>query len=419
MVVTAGRVGPSHGAQCKDQVQLATGANVRVGEYSRISHGVHSAIVKGEDTSAILVDEGADCSCFAVFDGHGGRRAADHGAECLAPRLLSLGAAPSDASIADLFWEADAEIGQSATDGATATVLLVDGTGSPAGLLCTLAWVGDSRACIVDLSAEAGASEGPAIVGETTCHNGASAAERSRLEQTWRVCRHLREARNNKWAFLQPAAMTAMHYSLDAVKAAANDLQISLGADDAALMARTVERGSKIDLASDASDAVSPTSALAPREHGGKLFLHKASHGVPLGGDISFSPITSSTSTAVTRAIGDWDASRAIVPQPEILRVRCGSERCMRVVLASDGLWDFVTTEEARSILCKYASSQACAERLVAKAVDRSRRRLNRLKDDTTVIVVTLNPSGMPPPLSSGGGGNGCHSRCTSVCAVS
>ena len=386
---------------------------------SRISHGLQNAVVKGEDASAIL--EGASRSCFAVFDGHGGRKAAAHGAERLAPRLLALGAGASDGSIADAFWEADAEIGREQTDGSTATVLLVDGTDGAAEFCATIAWVGDSRACIIDLSAASGASDGPAIVGETTCHTGASATERCRLEQTWRVCRQLREiSAQNKFALLQPAAMTAMHYSLDAVRAAANDLQISLSDDDAALMARTVERGSNIDLTrfSEASASTTPTSALAPRHHGGKLLLHKASHGVRLRREISFSPITSSTSTAVTRAIGDWDASRAIVPQPEILRVRCGPERCMRVVLASDGLWDFVPTAEARDILCTYTSSQACADRLVAKAVDRSKRRLNQLKDDTTVIVVTLNPSGLPPPLSSSDEREGCYSLCGG-CGVS
>ena len=295
-------------------------------------------------------------------------------------------------------------------------MLLVDSTDD--GLHCTLAWVGDSRACMIDLSAASGASDGPVLVGETTCHNGASAIERSRLEHTWMVSRRLREsAAQNKFALLQPAAMTASHYSLDAVRAAASDLQISLSDDAAALMARTIERGSKIDLArhSDISMSITPTSALAPRHHGGELFLHKAAHGLRRA--ITSSPITTSTTTtAVTRALGDWDASRAIVPQPEILRVKCGPDRVMRVVLATDGLWDFVTTDEARDILCMYASPQACADRLVAKAVTRSKRRLNQVKDDTTVIVVTLNPTGAPLPLSLSNEGKGCS---CSGCRVS
>ena len=385
---------------------------------SRLSHGLKNVAVKGEDASAVLKGEAHSTSCFAVFDGHGGRKASAHGAERLAPRLQALGVSATDERIADLFWEADAEIGsEGQTDGSTATVLLVhdsvvDGN---SGVECTLAWVGDSQACVFDLSAASGAADGPVVVGETSCHNGASADERNRLEQTWQLSREVREeaqATGDRFGGLQP--------SVDAIKSIANRLQIALSEADAALIARAVERGSLIDAMkpgdADANMHHGPTSVLAPRLAGGKLFLHKTLPDVRLVKEITLSPIVHSTSTAVTRAIGDWDASRAIVPQPEILRVRCRAERCLRVVLATDGLWDFVSTAEARKILCRCASSQACADRLAAKAVARSKSRLNLLKDDVTVVVVTINPSGLPLPLSAANEGRGCSAG---LCAIS
>ena len=173
----------------------------------------------------------------------------------------------------------------------------------------------------------------------------------------------------------------------------------------------------------DMSSAVS--SVIAPRVPGGKVFLHKveAGHGPAaaaaagsLDRQMSASAVAKgvaagrmpSVSTAVTRAIGDWDGSRALVPHPEFLRFSVPPNGCMRAVLASDGLWDFVSTAEAARLLCSERTAQACADRLIELAVNRSKRRFNDLKDDVTVVVVELNPSGAPPPLTRARGGGCC-----------
>ena len=43
--------------------------------------------------------------------------------------------------------------------------------------------------------------------------------------------------------------------------------------------------------------------------------------------------------------------SRALVPHPEILRFRVPADGCQRVVLASDGLWDFVDASEVARLV--------------------------------------------------------------------
>ena len=200
--------------------------------------------------------------------------------------------------------------------------------------------------------------------------------------------------------------------------------------------AGAIERGNNLDVNKygmmDASTAM--TSVLAPRRPGDtKMFLHKvrtpmvevenAARGQqPSGDEPSNAALAGaldergrlmSVSTAVTRAIGDWDGSRALVPHPEILRFRVPADGCHRAVLASDGLWDFVTpTEAAELALCRAADADGAASKLLALAVERSNRKYNQLKDDLTVLVVDLNPSGAPPPRLVPKAGGGC-------CAIS
>ena len=116
-------------------------------------------------------------------------------------------------------------------------------------------------------------------------------------------------------------------------------------------------------------------------------------------------------STAVTRSIGDWDASRAMVPHPELqhFSVVGAAGEHQRVVIASDGVWDFVTCEEAGRKVRAAPSPQAAADALVSLATKRSKARLNYLKDDTSCVVVDLNPArrAFEPPASAAGGG-GC-----------
>ena len=115
-------------------------------------------------------------------------------------------------------------------------------------------------------------------------------------------------------------------------------------------------------------------------------------------------------STCVTRSIGDWDGSRAMIPQPELRRFEVSGEEHVRVVLCSDGVWDFVTVEEAAAVARRARTCDDATRLIVQKAYNRSMRKLERLKDDTTCVVVDLNPSGRPfgkPDLGGGGAGDG------------
>ena len=115
----------------------------------------------------------------------------------------------------------------------------------------------------------------------------------------------------------------------------------------------------------------------------------------------------------MTRSLGDFYAHRhGISCEPEIVRYVVNQlpadARSAVLVLASDGLWDFLTTAEACKVMRRGRSPQACADKLVEMAVNRSKAKYNGLKDDTTAVVIELNPSGEPPPIATGADGSAC-----------
>jgi len=203
------------------------------------------------------------------------------------------------------------------------------------------------------------------------------------------------------------------------VQRCAEKLEVSLTGAQAELMARSIERGDRMDGINQRmpDDSSVMTSCLAPRVPGGKPVLHKLKNAwhndEAKAADVALEMPTiqkhnpgESISTATTRAIGDWDGSRAQVPHPEILRFKVPTGGCMRAVLASDGLWDLMTPDEASDkALCRARDAQACANQLRDLARDRSNQRFNALKDDITVLVVELQPQNGPVPLLRGVGG--------------
>ena len=96
-------------------------------------------------------------------------------------------------------------------------------------------------------------------------------------------------------------------------------------------------------------------------------------------------------STLVTRSIGDWDAARSCVPHPEIARIELAPGSRSRFVLASDGLWDFVSAEKAAAVAFAAPSAQRAADRLERLAVERSNNKFDFLKDDVSVVVVDVD----------------------------
>ena len=107
----------------------------------------------------------------------------------------------------------------------------------------------------------------------------------------------------------------------------------------------------------------------------------------------------SGCSLAVTRSLGDSDAARCCISEPEIIRRKIPAGTAERIVICSDGVWDVMTSadvaERARS-----GSNPAAAAKKVALIAKERRSRGFFGRDDITVMVVDVGEFG-------GGGGEG------------
>ncbi|KAI3744359.1 hypothetical protein L1987_57438 [Smallanthus sonchifolius] len=95
----------------------------------------------------------------------------------------------------------------------------------------------------------------------------------------------------------------------------------------------------------------------------------------------------------LSRSIGDMDVGEFIVPIPYVKQVKL-SNGGGRLIIASDGIWDALSSEIAAES-CRGLPSELAARQVVKEAL-----RTRGLKDDTTCIVVDIVPpdNSLPPP---------------------
>ncbi|XP_072970060.1 probable protein phosphatase 2C 74 [Typha angustifolia] len=88
-------------------------------------------------------------------------------------------------------------------------------------------------------------------------------------------------------------------------------------------------------------------------------------------------------SLAVSRAIGDMNMKEWIISEPETKKIHLTRD-CEFLIMASDGLWDKVSNQEAVDVVLKHDKSMKSCKELI----DICRSRGSR--DDVTVMVVDL-----------------------------
>ena len=92
---------------------------------------------------------------------------------------------------------------------------------------------------------------------------------------------------------------------------------------------------------------------------------------------------------AVSRAFGDASMKPWVTCDPEVSRRRLTPD-CRFLVVASDGLWDKVSNQEAVDVVSRSRNAAATSSvaRSCVELVDMARRRGSR--DDVTVMVIDL-----------------------------
>lgn len=91
----------------------------------------------------------------------------------------------------------------------------------------------------------------------------------------------------------------------------------------------------------------------------------------------------------LSRAIGDFDVGKSILPFPHVKQVRAPREGA-RLILASDGLWDAFEADRRVATLARGWSPETAPTKLINTVISVH----DRLRDDTTVVVVDLLPPG-------------------------
>eukprot|EP01026_Neomeris_dumetosa_P044101 TRINITY_DN3705_c0_g2_i1.p1 TRINITY_DN3705_c0_g2~~TRINITY_DN3705_c0_g2_i1.p1 ORF type:complete len:738 (-),score=118.39 TRINITY_DN3705_c0_g2_i1:1192-3405(-) len=91
----------------------------------------------------------------------------------------------------------------------------------------------------------------------------------------------------------------------------------------------------------------------------------------------------------VSRSVGDIDVGPIILPAPHIKQVTL-PEQGARLILASDGLWDSVSSERVARLSRQYSVESVC-DMLIKQCLA---IRLGLLSDDTSVLAVDFVPEG-------------------------
>ncbi|CAD8104164.1 unnamed protein product [Paramecium sonneborni] len=100
---------------------------------------------------------------------------------------------------------------------------------------------------------------------------------------------------------------------------------------------------------------------------------------------------------AMSRSFGDYVASTVgVISEPEVIYHKL-NQKCGFLVVASDGVWEFLTNEEIQQIVCKYWSPQMNAKKIdemVDNIVKESTKRWqeeDEVIDDISIIIAYLS----------------------------
>ena len=346
-----------------------------------VSSGTAVAVGRRKKDEDFVITE---TNCYGVFDGHGGKEAAERCVAELPLRIVEgLQRKTMKKAFADACWAMDLALGESGvSSGTTATLLLLEEN------TASLGWIGDSSAIRFDMGSRR-------TVFTTSPHNPENPDEMNFLKRVWGLRNAASESSQMDLFDASASGVTEMYEDeFDAEKILDREQRISQSF-----------RKSKIQL--ERQDSIVGRR----QDHLGNAVgpLVVQTSWLDKGGR----PITGA-STTVTRSIGDWDAARSVLPEPDLVSWSLDDVLFDRIVIASDGLWELLTLAAVEAIVAtNYDDPQRCADALLKRARASSLAKFRTpFKDDTSVVVVDIqSPSASisrPPPVDT---------RCT--CSIS
>lgn len=102
------------------------------------------------------------------------------------------------------------------------------------------------------------------------------------------------------------------------------------------------------------------------------------------------------TGLAMSRSLGDLEMrSAGVIPDPDVLKVELApavgtADGDLFLIVASDGVWEFIESEEAVSIVSKHSDATEACKTLVYEAMERWREIEGTYRDDITCVIAML-----------------------------
>lgn len=302
---------------------------------------------------------------FGVFDGHGGKFIARKCAEYNWS---------GERRLEERFWKLDESLGpQSLSSGTTASVMIIEHCKN-GNYRVNLAWVGDSQILEIDMTAP-----DARVTYLTSAHNCMNAAEIDRIHHQWRAREMHEELRSRAYisdgSLPQFGELTQQTFDYEQKLEAAYE---HVFASRVCLNGPSLERQPSL-----------LEKRKSRKQEGGVLAIHARWLQMPQRS------IVHGASTCVTRSIGDWDASRTLIPHPEVIERLVERGRRKRFVIASDGLWGTIPLKRIAKLAFENRSDpQKCATSLLRHArlecAQLNGVREHPFKDDTTIAVVDV-----------------------------
>uniref|UniRef100_A0A7S3K3I8 PPM-type phosphatase domain-containing protein n=1 Tax=Aureoumbra lagunensis TaxID=44058 RepID=A0A7S3K3I8_9STRA len=448
---------------------------------------------KNEDRLAkksIRLRNGKKLQFFSVFDGHGGKEAAEKCVDELHVRVADLLNSSFStilekdeeekilkSAVAKAFWDIDDDLGsQGITAGTTATTLLLlfnEDSNQPYKAM--IAWIGDSIGLCYDVV------QGTRF-NMTTRHNPEQDSEMQKLQAIWKL---RKKAQRSGRALLsttssQKKIFETLDGSCSGQTSAIGDRNLSC--DDTTIMNDTKDQSGKMLSLSEEDEGTQINNDTAKRSspHNSDLddgspwdpdfvpisdrpglaedILHREAKitqsmrnfmraqspdfqelerqdtdvgprsccpltGKPIGPIVVRAAWSNrkgkhiaGASTTVSRSIGDWDASRAVIPEADFVSWNLPPTENTdhiqfyhRVLLASDGLWDVLPQKRIEFILATTLDPQDACDKLMDDAKKKSiKSGFRTYKDDTALIIVDIKANGALPKMAAAGASTPC-----------